>query len=425
MRNVLCAVSSTTPEQVRVEGSDAARASLDTPPKVRILHYLCTCRVEDGGVPKAAIDLADQCARAGSPVRFLTWDPQVCPQAWKDGTAVNLTLRVVPRPSLPGAIFDPAQLAVFEDEIKACDVLHLHAMWTPSNVQLAIAAKALGKAYIISPHGMLDDWCMEQNPLVKRGFLALVGTATLQNAAFVHCTAEAEFVQARRWIPHARGLVLPLVMDLEPYRVLPGPQLAQGRFCLNSDVPQLLFLSRVHPKKGVGILIRAAALLRDRGVKFELLIAGPDEGDYGQKMRRLTEDLSLGERVRFLGPVVGAEKVSLYQHADVFVLPSYQENFGFVFFEALAAGTAVVTTKNVDTWEELVNCGGSKAFTMGGDERQSAIVLSETLEELLRSRSELAAMGARGRSWVLDQLDAATVIGRYQTAYARAAGIDR
>lgn len=425
MRNVLCAVSSPNPEQVPAAGLETTRAALDLPPSVRILHYLCTCRVEDGGVPKAAIDLADHCARAGSQVRFLTWDPQVCPQSWKDGTARNVTLRVVPRPSLPGAIFDPAQLAVFEDEIKACDVLHLHAMWTPSNVQLAIAAKALGKAYIISPHGMLDDWCMDQNPLVKRGFLALVGTATLQNAAFVHCTAEAEFAQARRWIPHARGLILPLVMDLDPYRVLPGPQLAQGRFGLKSDVPQLLFLSRVHPKKGVGILIRAAALLRDRDVKFDLLIAGPDEGDYGQRMRRLAEELSLGACVRFLGPVVGADKVSLYQHADVFVLPSFQENFGFVFFEALAAGTAVVTTRNVDTWEELVNCGGSRAFAMGASEQQSAIVLAETLEELVRSRSELTAMGARGREWVLEQLDAATLIRRYQTAYARAAGKDQ
>ena len=387
---------------------------------LRILHYLCTCRVEDGGVPKAAIDLADGCARAGQHIRFLTWDAQTCPASWKDGTAKNVSLEVVKPPHLPAGFFDPLQLGYFEDELRKCDVLHLHAMWTPSNIQLAIAARALKTPYIISPHGMLDDWSMAQNPMVKRGFLALVGTNLLHNAAYVHCTAEAEFAQARKWIPHARGLVLPLIMDLEPYRELPGPELARAKFSLSTDRPQLLFLSRIHPKKGVEPLLRGAAILRERGVSFELLIAGPDEADYGVRMRTLAAELNLGEMVRFLGPVVGAEKVSLYQHAELFVLPSSQENFGFVFFEALAAGTAVLTTKSVDTWEELVGAGGSEAFEMSQNRNEAPSQVAEAIERMLVSRERLGEMGQRGRAWVMEHLEAERVISRYLTAYARA-----
>jgi glycosyltransferase involved in cell wall biosynthesis len=167
-------------------------------------------------------------------------------------------------------------------------------------------------------------------------------------------------------------------------------------------------------------LLRGAAILRERGVSFELLIAGPDEADYGVRMRTLAADLNLGEMVRFLGPVVGAEKVSLYQHADLFVLPSSQENFGFVFFEALAAGTAVLTTKSVDTWEELVGAGGSEAFEMSQNRNEAPSQVAEAIERMLVSRERLGEMGQRGRAWVMEHLEAERVISRYLTAYARA-----
>jgi glycosyltransferase involved in cell wall biosynthesis len=118
--------------------------------------------------------------------------------------------------------------------------------------------------------------------------------------------------------------------------------------------------------------------------------------------------------------VVGAEKVSLYQHADLFVLPSSQENFGFVFFEALAAGTAVLTTKSVDTWEELVGAGGSEAFEMSQNRNEAPSQVAEAIERMLVSRERLGEMGQRGRAWVMEHLEAERVISRYLTAYARA-----
>lgn len=407
---------------------DPSPANPDSPASaprpLNILHYLCTCRVADGGVPKAAIDLADGCARAGHHVTFLTWDDQVAPDSWKRGDAPNVRLVKIPAPKLPAGFFTPPQMEVFEDHLRGADVAHLHAMWTPSNLQVAIAARALGVPYCLSPHGMLDDWSMTQSPMIKRLFMLAIGSNLLANAAFVHLTAEAELKQASRWIARGNGLVIPLIMDLGPYRSLPGPEPARRKFALRDDGPtRLLFLSRIHPKKGVEALVRAAAILRDAGHPFELVIAGPDEGDYGHRMRALADELRLNDVVRFVGPVVGVEKVSLYQQAELFVLPSAQENFGFVFFEALAAGTAVLTTRAVDTWGELVESGGTVVYDPSESVELGPRLLADAIAPMLSNRDLLRVMGERGRAWTLEHLAADRVVGRYITAYRAARSI--
>jgi glycosyltransferase involved in cell wall biosynthesis len=259
---------------------------------------------------------------------------------------------------------------------------------------------------------MLDDWCMAQRGLKKRLYMKLAGRRFLQGAACVHTTAEGERQQAAKWIPKARTAVLPLLVDLSEFDALPGPGPALAAFPqLATTAPKLLFLSRLHPKKGVEILLRAAAEVARRGIHCELFIAGPGDGDYVSRLKRLASELDLGAKTHFLGMVRGMQKTSLYQAADLFVLPTHQENFGLVLVEALACGTPVVTTRGVDIWPELEQAG-------------SAIVsldpqaVAGAMHERLLHREKLPDIAAQGRTFVRNWLTEEKVIAGYEAMYS-------
>jgi glycosyltransferase involved in cell wall biosynthesis len=229
----------------------------------------------------------------------------------------------------------------------------------------------------------------------------------LRGAARVHCTAEGELEQAAKWLPPGKGVVLPLIIDLSAFATLPGPELARARLApLRGAGPTLLFLSRVHPKKGVEVLIRAAAELARRGRACRVVIAGPGEAAYVDQLRALAAACGLGETVAFAGMVRGAEKLSLYEAADVFVLPTSQENFGLVLLEALACRTPVVTTRGVDIWKELEQAG--------------AVIVDATPDAIAAGVERALAdgsLGERGRRWVSVEMDAGRLAGRYHAFY--------
>jgi glycosyltransferase involved in cell wall biosynthesis len=385
---------------------------------VKILHYHQAVRLESGGVVRCVLDLCAGLAEAGHEVTLLTTDDRDVPEEWKRGGADQPRSVVLDAPRLPGGFFAPGAGRRLREHVGAADVLHLHAMWTPANVQLAAAARRTGVPYVYSVHGMLDDWCMSQRTTKKRIFLGLFGRRMLHEAAAVHCTARAELEQARPWFPKGRGVVVPLVMDLSPFEELPGPEPARARFpLLEGDAPRLLFLSRVHYKKGIELLIRAADVLRRRDRVVDVIVAGTGEDAYLRELETLARSLGVDDRVHFPGFVSGVEKVSLYQAADVFVLPTSQENFGFVLFEALAAATPVVTTRGADTWPELEAGGG--AVIVDADPEAIAGAAAAILDDPARGR----AMGDAGRAWVFDNLAGTQVIGGFERLYAEAVGV--
>ena len=170
--------------------------------------------------------------------------------------------------------------------------MHLHTPWELSNLQLAKVARQSCLPYVVTVHGMLDDYCMRQKGLKKRTFLALGGQRLFAEATAVHFTAAAEMEQASRWIP---GKYLSVVqacsLDLSPYENLPGTAPALAAFPqLAGPRQKILFLSRVHPKKGLELLIEAGAQLKRQGFEFELAIAGPGEADYVGKLKQLAAD---------------------------------------------------------------------------------------------------------------------------------------
>src|SRR5690606_395076 len=142
--------------------------------------------------------------------------------------------------------------------VRAADVIHLHVVWDPSQLTVASLARAHGKPYLQSPHGMLADWSVVQKKLKKDLYWRLFGQRFIDGAAYVVLTAQGELAQTTKRHPRTPGVVIPLVFDLDPYRDAPTPDLARRTLNLPTpDVPSILYLSRLHYKKRPDLLLAA------------------------------------------------------------------------------------------------------------------------------------------------------------------------
>ena len=228
-------------------------------------------------------------------------------------------------------------------------LVHSHGVWHPANHWAAQAARAWGVPLIIHPRGMLEPWALGQKPLKKRLALALFQRRDLESARAFVATSEMECEGLRRFGLKQPVAVIPNGVDFDDAAAsdLGGARRQDGERIA-------LFLSRVHPKKGVLELVQAWGQVAPAG--WRLRIAGPDEGGHWGQVERLVRQLGLGARVEYLGPVEGARKAALYREADLFVLPTFSENFGVVVAEALAHGLPVITTRGAP-WADLETYG--------------------------------------------------------------------
>jgi glycosyltransferase involved in cell wall biosynthesis len=381
---------------------------------LRIIHYSPGIRLELGGVVRAVLDWCTILKNHGHDVVLATFDSPDIPADW-NGAADKPTVVMLPPAYRPNGFVPKECVRQFEELLTPGSVLHMHCPWTASNMQMARAARKRGVPYVVSIHGMLDDWAMAQRTLKKRLFLAAGGRRYLQRAAHIHYSAAAERDQAMKWISRAKPVVLPLMMDLGPFEKLPGPEAARVRFKINPDVPLMLFLSRIHPKKGLHVLMDALALQTGAAKESQLIIAGtsaPADKEYDTQLRQQIERLGLRDRVYFAGMVTGTDKISLYQAADMFVLPTFQENVGLVLLEAMAAGTPVLTTRGTDIWQEIQQAGGTIS-----DNTPAA--LCESLKVLLADRAALKQSGERARQWVLEQFNEDKLTAEYEAMYSQ------
>jgi glycosyltransferase involved in cell wall biosynthesis len=376
------------------------------------VHYLGRVRLQEGGVARALLDICLSLAVRGHSVTLLTEDPTDVPPEWQRRAQDLPRALTIPAPRPLRALPIEAESA-----IRAAHVLHLHTPWGISNLALARCAKRWQIPYIVSIHGMLDGWSLRQKWLKKWLFLRLAGRRFLAGATRVHCTAAAELAQAGRFISPGRGVVIPCPVDLDPFTELPGPEQALSAYPeLKEGAPRILFLSRLHPKKRPDLLIEAAAMLERAGEACQLILAGPGDAAYVAGLEQLALRRGLARRVLFTGMVHGLMKMSLFQAADVFVLPTSQENFGIVIVEAMAAGTPVVTTRGVDIWQELRSAGAVIVD-------QDAACVASAIRSLVGDLPGARKRGQQGREWVFREFNAERIIGAYERLYDEASRI--
>lgn len=288
-------------------------------------------------------------------------------------------------------------------EAADADVVHATATYNFTTLAAFIVARLRGKPLMWSPRGALQaaaEWAETSQPLAKRLWeRALRAIAPARTC--MHVTAEAERQPSQARMPGLDAVVIPNGIDL-PGEVRPIPA-AEGRQI------RLMFLSRVHPKKGIDLLIAALARL---GEGYGLDVYGTGEAAYLDELAAMTGRLEVSDRVIFHGHVDGAAKAAAYAAADIMVLPTHSENFGLVIAEALAAGRPVVTTKQAP-WAglETHDCG------RWIDNEVDAIVAA--VRDV--AAADMDAMGRRGRAWMAAEFGWDGIAERMAAAYRRLA----
>ena len=262
------------------------------------------------------------------------------------------------------------------------DIMHSHSLWMMPNVYPGQACQQGHCRLVVSPRGTLSSWALGRNAVQKKIFWRWVQEPALRIAACLHATAESEYEDIRRLGFRQPVCILPNGIDLPPRE----QRIHDGR-------RQLLFLGRIHPIKGVEVLLRAWQAVACRFPEWELRVVGPNEGGYLAQMQALAAQLRL-ERIEFPGPVYGEDKLRAYRHASLLVLPTYSENFGMTVAEALAAGTPAVVTQGAP-WAGLVEQGAGWWIEIGLDP------LVACLEQALSiSPQRLEEMGRAGHEWM-------------------------
>lgn len=262
------------------------------------------------------------------------------------------------------------------------DVVHDHGVWLPFNHAVAYAAAVQGAPRVLSTRGMLEPWALQHGWLKKRLAWIAFQRRDAAGAVVLHATADSE-------ADHLTALGLGRPVAVIPNGVaVPSESVAEVRE--PDRTRRALFLSRVHPKKGLPLLLDAWAQFPPAG--WELVVAGPDEGDHRAALEAQAD--RLGVPVRFAGPVADADKWDLYRSADLFVLPTYSENFGVVVAEALAAGIPALTTTGTP-WALLQEHACGWCVEPAVRPLRDALAAATALPDAAR-----AAMGARGRALV-------------------------
>jgi glycosyltransferase involved in cell wall biosynthesis len=263
-------------------------------------------------------------------------------------------------------------------------IIHSHSLWMPSNFAVAKVARKNNLLHVVSPRGTLSPWAFNYRAWKKKPIWMLWQKKALSQAAGFCATSNIEAEHIRMLGFEQPIAVIPNGVEMSPYNTkLPDPQ---------GGLKTALFLSRIHPVKGVCELINAWAKVRPLG--WKVILAGPNEEDHLSKVKKEINKFGLEGQFEIVGEVHGAEKSRLFNEANLFILPSFTENFGVVIAEALAAATPVITTKG-SPWEALETHQCGWWVDVGVDPLAKAIKIATD-----QSGATLAEMGLRGQSFV-------------------------
>lgn len=335
---------------------------------MRILQCLPSLEPAYGGPARSVPQLAGALADRGNTVAV--WTP---------------TMELDIGDNFPSALIVQRLSGRFDSALKAFgpDLVHDNGIWRPCHHRIASACTQLRIPRIVSPRGMLEPWALRYKKWKKSAAWWLYQRHDLWTTKLLHATAQSESNNLRRLKLNRPIVELPNGIGMPPN------QPASCKSICADEKRHALFLSRLHPSKGLGLLVEAWARVRPKG--WALRVVGPDTNGYKSKILQQVTRAGLAAEWSFEEMANETTKWRLMREADLFILPSFSENFGIVVAEALAAGVPVITTKGTP-WAQLTNrrCGWWVDINI--DALAGALREATTMDRRL-----LLEMGGRGR----------------------------
>ena len=328
--------------------------------------------LEFGGPPVKVRALAEGVARKGHQVTVLTADwglqkriilaeeenrTERSPLGWRRNENKVETIYLPTWLHYRQLSWNPAVRRFCRMRLGDFDAAHIFGLYDLLGPAVAVACQKLAIPYVVEPIGMFVP--IVRNLWLKRVYHGLWGRRMLEGASAIVATSEQEIEElAAGGIPRAK-----IVMrrnGVEAPRSFPDPEAFRSRLEIPKGAKLVLFLGRLSVKKSPELLLRAFADVKRRveGMQVRLVFAGPDEGGMKSQLEQMAEQLRVSEDVQFTGPLFGQDKWAAYRDADVFVLPSQNENFGNTAAEAVAAGTPVIVTEQCGIAPLLANQAG-------------------------------------------------------------------
>lgn len=388
----------TTPRASTREGGVGVAPDVPVESRFRVLSVLDSTDPRTGGPIEAERSRAAALNQVGASVRVISLDSPEAP--WLSDLPF-LTTACGPRRD--GFGYSPRVAGYIRAALPVSDAVVVHGLWQYHGVAARSACREARRRYVVFPHGMLDPWFRQRYPLKhlkKQLFWWVAQYRVLRDAHAVLFTAEEERLRAEgQFWPYRLS---PRVVGFGTQD--PGPELPGEREAFAQSVPTLqgrpfvLFLGRIHEKKGPMELVQAYTSLPD--LPFDLVLAGPGDAALVASLQRVAQQAGVPDRVHFPGMLLGPAKWGAFRSAEAFVLPSHQENFGIAVVEALACARPVLISNRVNIWREI-EAGG--AGLVRPDDLEGTRALLEDWKRL--SPDAQARMGTSARSCFLKHFE--------------------
>lgn len=361
---------------------------------MRILHLIESIDPARGGPPQVAVNLACHQALLGHEVAIATYGNEAVGDGWWPDLLARGSVSVcwLGHDDMVEKLTCARATKQLVELIPAYDVVHIHGVWESIKSRAARIARRVRTPYVFMPHGMLDPYCMLVRKYRKRVAMRLGVNAMLKHAAFVHVLNEEEKDGIHQLGVPCVTIVIPNGVKLDEIDAQMNLDLFPQKFPELSGTNYVLFLSRLHRKKGLDILADVAHEFLKQFPDWRFVIAGPDDGAQVDFTSRAAAH-GIESKSYLIGPVYGALKYSTLANASCFCLPSRQEGFSVAILEAMASRLPVVVSENCH-FGEIQDAGAGYVTPLRVE------ALTRALVSLAQSADRRRDMGQKGRALV-------------------------
>ncbi len=357
---------------------------------MKALHLIPYMHPSAGGPPVVADRFCRHLIPHGWEVEVITTDnyAREDDSSWIEDYQAPYKLTVLPSRGKKGFGFSSSLKRELRAKLPTTDIVHIHNLWSYFNIQGSRLCRKLSIPFVVSTHGMLDPHSLARKSWKKRAYGNWIEWPQLRSATgMIYTHSEEQRLAEQQCSGLPEGHVIPLAADDPPSK---DRQALSRTFLAEhpqfTDKTRLLFLGRLHSKKGLDLLIPAMARIRDANPNVVLIFVGPCEPDYRIELDRMLARNGVAQACHFVGPLSGERKWSALAAADLFMLPSYQENFAIALVEALRVGTPALISKRVNIWQALESNRAAFVADLTVDS-----VVEKTLESL-SDRTRLQGM---------------------------------